>query len=59
MSVINSAIARNLFLLLTVGFLAAACGTDTTGPSQGTKSRDGSPSVQSDSTQPAFGWRGG
>jgi outer membrane murein-binding lipoprotein Lpp len=55
MSTVNSKVTMPLFAVLVAGFLAAACSSEATGPSQG----GGSSSVQSDSTRPSFGWHGG
>jgi hypothetical protein len=59
MSAMNSKGGRALFALLTASLLAMACSSEATGPSQASGSSDGSSVVQSDSTRPSFGWRGG
>ena len=59
MSAVNSKLTQALFAILTAGLLATACSSEATGPSQGAAPSGGSPSAQSDSTRPSFGWRGG
>ncbi len=59
MSAINSKLTQALFAILTAGLLVTACSSEATGPSQGSGSSGGSPSAQSDSTRPSFGYRTG
>jgi hypothetical protein len=46
-------------IVFTAALLGTACSNEATGPSQSGGASDRSPSTQSDSTRPSFGYRVG